>query len=72
MHLERKIRQKKPLGTSDENRKNNGRHKHHMTLIMSHNKVKMNESQRFTQKIQIKTNQSEKLHSEEKPQEENT
>ena len=46
MHLERKIRQKKPLGTSDENRKNNGRHKHHMTFIMSHNKVKMNGSQR--------------------------
>ena len=43
-----------------------------MTIIMSHTKVKMNESQRFTQKIQIKINQSEKLHSEEKPQEENT
>ena len=32
----------------------------------------MNESQRFTQKTQIKINQSEKLYSEEKPQEENT
>ena len=32
----------------------------------------MNESQRFTQKVQIKINQSEKLHSEEKPQEEKT